>query len=191
MTASKAEVVGYGRVSSTDQNLDVQRDQLKAAGCTKLFLEKKSGASTDGRVALGEAIEFAREGDTFIVTRLDRLARSTADLLKIIERLTEKGVTFRCSEQADVNTSGAMGKLLITVLSAFAEFELNIRKERQMDGIAKAKAEGVYKGRPATIETDKVRALKDDGLGATAIAKRLKIGRASVYRVLETSMAQE
>jgi DNA invertase Pin-like site-specific DNA recombinase len=180
-------VIGYGRVSSVGQSLEVQRDQLKAAGCDKLFLEKKSGTSTKGRDQLAEALDYVREGDTFVVTRLDRLARSVGDLLTIIKRLEEKGVGFRCTEQAGVDTTGPMGKLMLTILGAFAEFENGIRKERQMDGIARAKAEGVYKGRPTTIDASAIAALKSDGLGATAIAKRLKIARASVYRVLESA----
>jgi DNA invertase Pin-like site-specific DNA recombinase len=177
-------VIGYGRVSSVGQSLEVQKDQLKAAGCEKLFLEKKSGTSTHGRDQLAMALDYAREGDTFVVTRLDRLARSVSDLLAIIKQLSDKGVGFRCAEQAGVDTTGPMGKLMLTVLGAFAEFENGIRKERQMDGIARAKAEGVYRGRPAKIDAKKIAALRDEGLGATMIAKRLKIGRASVYRVL-------
>jgi DNA invertase Pin-like site-specific DNA recombinase len=180
---------GYGRVSSVGQNIEAQHDQLKAAGCDKIFLEKKSGITMEGRVELAAALEWVREGDTFLVTRLDRLARSVADLLGIVMKLAAKGVAFRCTEQAGVETTGPMGKLLLTMLGAFAEFENGIRKERQMDGIERAKAEGVYKGRPATIDPTQIAKLKAEGHGATAIAKRLKIGRASVYRVLETSAA--
>lgn len=180
------KLVGYGRVSSTDQKLDVQTEKLTAAGCTKLFLEKKSGKSTEGRTSLAEALDYVREGDTLIVTRFDRLARSTTDLLAILERLAKQGVAFRCIDQ-NIDTSGAMGKFLLTIMGAVAEFELSIRKERQLDGIAKAKAEGVYKGRPASIDAAKIAKLKADGLGASAIAKKLKIGRASVYRVLDAA----
>jgi DNA invertase Pin-like site-specific DNA recombinase len=173
--------VGYGRVSGTDQKLDVQHDKLKAAGCTKLFLEKKSGRTTEGRDQLAD---YVREGDTFVVVRLDRLARSVTDLLAILKRLEAKGVAFKCVDQ-NVDTSGPMGKFMLTIMGAVAEFELAIRKERQLDGIAKAKLEGVYKGRPASIDAAEVAKLKAEGLGASAIAKRMKIGRASVYRVLE------
>jgi DNA invertase Pin-like site-specific DNA recombinase len=192
-------MVGYGRVSSVGQNIETQRDQLKAAGCKKVFLEKKTGTTTEGREQLALALDYVREGDVFVVTRLDRLARSTTDLLAIIKALADKGVAFKCTEQ-DVSTSGAMGKLTLTILAAFAEFENGIRKERQMDGIARAKAEDkerkaqgldaeTYRGRPATIDPAEVARLKADGLGASAIAKRLKIGRASVYRVLEAPPA--
>jgi len=178
------KMIGYGRVSSTDQRLEVQTDKLKAAGCTKLFLEKKSGKTTEGRDQLEAALEYVREGDTFVVVRFDRLARSAADLLKILELLSKKGVAFKCTDQK-IDTSGPMGKFLLTIMGAVAEFELGIRKERQLDGIAKAKAEGVYKGRPASIDAAEVAKLKGEGLGASAIAKKLKIGRASVYRVLD------
>lgn len=181
-------MVGYGRVSSNSQSLEVQKEQLVAAGCTKLFLEKKSGTTTGGREQLAAALEWVREGDTFVCTRLDRCSRSVSDLLAILARLHEKRVGFRCTEQA-VDTTGPMGKLMVTILAAFAEFENAIRKERQMDGIERAKAEGVYKGRPAKIAAERIAALKAEGLGATAIARRLKIGRASVYRVLGEATA--
>jgi DNA invertase Pin-like site-specific DNA recombinase len=180
------KVIGYGRVSSTDQNLEVQTDKLKAAGCTKLFLEKKSGKSTEGRHQLAAALDFVREGDTFVVTRFDRLARSTVDLLSVLEALEEKGVEFKCTDQK-IDTSGPMGKFFLTIMGAVAEFELGIRKERQLDGIAKAKAAGVYKGRKRTVNAAEVAKLVDEGVGPTEIAKRLKIGRASVYRALEAA----
>jgi DNA invertase Pin-like site-specific DNA recombinase len=143
-----------------------------------------SGASREGREQLALALDYVREGDTFVVTRLDRLARSVGDLLAILKQLESKGVAFRCIQQPGVDTTGPMGKLLLTILGAFAEFENGIRKERQMDGIARAKREGVYKGRPAKIDADEIRALKESGMGPAKIAKHLKIGRASVYRAL-------
>jgi DNA invertase Pin-like site-specific DNA recombinase len=176
-------LIGYACISSVGQSLDVQREQLEAAGCDEVFLEKKSGTTTEGRDALAEAIKYARKGDTFIVTRLDRLARSLSDLLSIMAQLKAKGVAFRCTEQTGVDTTGPMGKLMLSVLGAFAEFENGIRKERQIDGIGRAKARGVYKGRPDSIKATDIHALREQGLGATAIAKRLKIARASVYRV--------
>ncbi len=192
--------IGYARVSSTDQNLDVQEQQLRDAGCKKVFSEKKTGTTTDGRTALQAALDKLDEdeGDVLVVTRLDRLARSAGDLLGIVKQLEAKGATLQCTEQEGINTSGSMGKLMLTILSGFAEFETNIRKERQRDGIAAKKAEDkslkakglgavTYKGRPAKIKADVIRALMDDGLGATEIAKRLGIGRASVYRVLEAA----
>lgn len=179
------KTIGYARVSSSGQSLEVQMDQLKEAGCDKLFAEKKSGTSTNGREALEEALDYAREGDTLVVTRLDRLARSGADLYRIIDQLNAKGVAFRCLQQGAVDTTSSMGKLVLGILGAVAEFETDIRKERQRDGIEKAKAAGVYKGRPAKIIREDVQRLLGLGKGATEVAKELGIGRASVYRVMK------
>ena len=176
-------LVGYARVSS----VEIQLDQLKAAGCEKLFSEKRSGTTTAGRDALADALEFVREGDVLVVTRLDRLARSITDLRQIIDRLAAKGVSFRCLQQGAIDTSRSDGKLLLNILASFAEFEADIRRERQRDGIEKAKAAGVYRGRPASIEGDKVRALHAKGIGPAEIARQLGIGRASVYRYLKAA----
>lgn len=177
-------LVGYARVSSTGQSLDIQNEALAEAGCEKIFAEKMSGRSTVDREQLAMAIDFVREGDTLIVTRLDRLARSVGDLHQIIGKLTDKGAEFRCLQQSDVVTSTSTGKLMLSILGAVAAFENDIRRERQMEGIAKAKAEGRYKGRPATIDPDEVKTLHERGLGASQIAREMKIGRASVYRAL-------
>ncbi len=176
--------IGYARVSSTGQSLEVQEEQLRAAGCGKLFSEKRSGTTMDGRQGLEDAIEFAREGDTLLVTRLDRLARSGGDLQNIVTRLNAKGVGFRCLQQGAVDTTTGMGKLVLGILGAVAEFEADIRKERQLEGIAKAKAAGVYKGRKPSVDVEAVKALKVSGKGPAEIAKELGIGRASVYRAL-------
>ena len=180
-------LVGYARVSSVGQSLDIQTDALRAAGVDKLFAEKVSGRSTDGRDALAEALDFVREGDTLIVTRLDRLARSVGDLFKIIERLSEKNVTFRCLQQSGVDTDSSTGRLMMGILGAVAAFEADIRRERQMEGIAKAKSAGVYKGRRPSIDPAKVREMHASGIKPTQIAAKLNIGRASVYRVLGSS----
>lgn len=177
-------MVGYARVSSAGQSLEVQIDNLKNAGCEKLFAEKQSGTSTNNRMALKEALEWLREGDTLVVTRLDRLARSGKDLHDIIDQLSAKKIGFQCLQQGAVDTTTSMGKLVLGILGAVAEFETDIRKERQREGIAKAKLRGVYKGRPASIDADKVRELKAAGMGGAAIAKEMGIGRASVYRLL-------
>ncbi len=176
--------IGYARVSSTGQSLEIQEEQLIAAGCEKLFSEKRSGTSLSGRQALEDAVEFAREGDTLIVTRLDRLARSGSDLQNIVTRLNAKGVGFRCLQQGAVDTTTGMGKLVLGILGAVAEFEADIRKERQLEGIAKAKVAGVYKGRKPSVDVEAVKALKGSGKGPAEIAKELGIGRASVYRAL-------
>lgn len=177
-------LVGYARVSSVGQSLEVQEDLLRQAGCEKVFAEKKSGRTAADRAALQEAMDYVREGDTLVVTRLDRLARSIMDLRQIVDRLADKGVTFRCLQQGAIDTSRSDGKLLLNILASFAEFEADIRSERQRDGIEKAKAKGVYKGRPKSIEVTEVRQLHTAGLGPTEIAKKLGIGRASVYRAL-------
>lgn len=177
-------MVGYGRVSSAGQCLAIQEEQLENAGCEKLFAEKQSGTSTNNRMALKEALEWLREGDTLVVTRLDRLARSGKDLHDIIDQLSAKKIGFQCLQQGAVDTTTSMGKLVLGILGAVAEFETDIRKERQREGIAKAKLRGVYKGRPASIDADKVRELRAAGMGGAAIAKEMGIGRASVYRLL-------
>jgi DNA invertase Pin-like site-specific DNA recombinase len=180
-------LVGYARVSSLGQSLEVQEAALREAGCEKLFAEKRSGTTRQGREALQEALEFVREGDVLLVTRLDRLARSMGDLQGIIEELNRKGVGFRCLQQGAVDTTSSMGRLVLNMLAAIAEFETDLRKERQREGIDKAKAAGIYKGRPVSIERDKVLALQAQGMGATDIAKQLGIGRASVYRHLKAA----
>jgi DNA invertase Pin-like site-specific DNA recombinase len=177
---------GYARVSTLDQDLSIQLDALTAAGCTVVRSEKVTGASTDGREELATLLQFLRDGDTLVVTRIDRLARSLRDLQNIVHDLRQRGVALKATEQP-VDTSTAAGKCFLDMLGVFAEFETNLRRERQIEGIARAKAIGIYagKGRPASIDVSMVREMKAQGLGATEIAKALGIGRASVYRVLE------
>ena len=176
-------IIGYARVSTLDQDLSIQLAALKAARCDVIRQEKASGTTTAGRQELKTVIEFIRPGDTLVVTRIDRLARSIGDLQDIVRTLRTKGAALKATEQP-IDTTTAAGKCFLDMLGVFAEFETNLRKERQLEGIAKAKAAGVYKGRPPTIEAARLRELKAQGIGASAIAKRLKIGRASVYRVL-------
>ena len=144
-----------------------------------------SGTSAARRDELRAILDFIRPGDTLMVTRIDRLARSIGDLQDIVRELRSNGATIKATEQP-IDTSTDAGKAFLDMLGVFAEFETNLRKERQLEGIAAAKAKGVYKGRPPSIEAAKVRALKAQGLGATEIAKRLGVGRASVYRVHNT-----
>lgn len=181
--------IGYARVSTAEQGLDVQEAALKAAGCTAIRAEKRSGASTEGRAELKTVLDFLRPGDELVVTRIDRLARSIGDLQDIVRAIRAKGASLKATEQP-IDTSTAAGKAFLDMLGVFAEFETNLRRERQLEGIAAAKAAGVYKGRPATIDAAKVTSLKADGLGATEIAKRLGVGRASVYRVLNGAAAR-
>src|SRR3984957_6264430 len=175
--------IGYARVSTFEQRLDVQIAVLKEAGCDVVRAEKRSGTSTQGRDELRTILDFIHAGDVLTVTRIDRLARSIGDLQDIVRELKAKGATLKATEQP-IDTSSAAGKAFLDMLGVFAEFETNLRRERQMEGIAAAKLKGVYKGRPPSIDSVKVAALKAKGLGATAIAKRLKVGRASVYRLL-------
>ena len=178
---------GYARVSTTDQDLSVQETALRAAGCGVIRTEKKSGTSREGRTELANLLDFLHAGDTLVVTRVDRLARSIGDLQDVVRVLKAKGVALKATEQP-IDTSTAAGKAFLDMLGVFAEFETNLRRERQMEGIAAAKARGVYKGkgRPPTINVAEVRRLRDEEkLQPIAIARRLGIGRASVYRVLK------
>ncbi|MGY4463932.1 recombinase family protein [Bradyrhizobium sp. LB13.1] len=178
-------VIGYARVSTNDQQLDLQENALRAAGCDLIRSEKRSGTSTAGREELRTVLDFLRAGDVLMVTRIDRLARSIGDLQDIVRTVKARGASLKATEQP-IDTSTAAGKCFLDMLGVFAEFETNLRRERQLEGIADAKARGVYQGRKASIDTAKVKALKAQGLGASAIAKALNIGRASVYRALET-----
>jgi DNA invertase Pin-like site-specific DNA recombinase len=176
-----SSVFGYARVSTADQDLTLQQAALAAAECTIIRAEKASGTSRSGRSELETLMEFLRPGDTLVVTRIDRLARSLRDLQNLVHELRERGVHLRATEQP-IDTSTAAGKAFLDMLGVFAEFETNLRRERQLEGIEAAKARGVYRGRKATIKVDEVQRLREEGLGATEIAERLGIGRASVYR---------
>src|SRR6202171_171566 len=176
-------VIGYARVSATDQNLDVQESALRTAGYDLIRSEKRTGTTTAGREELRTVLDFLRSGDVLMVTRIDRLARSIGDLQDIVRAVKAKGASLKATEQP-IDTSTAAGKAFLDMLGVFAEFETNLRKERQLEGIAKAKAAGVYKGRKPSVDVLQVRALKEEGIGPSAIAKILGIGRASVYRAL-------
>lgn len=180
--------VGYARVSTADQvaGIEAQERDLSATGCSKLFSERVSSMAQ--REQLAAALDFVREGDALCVTRLDRLARSTADLLAIIATLEAKGVALRILDfggQA-VDTQSPSGKLIVTMFGAFAQFERELLLQRQREGIQKAQAEGKYKGRVPTArrKAPEVLELRRSGLGASEIAARLSIGRSSVYRLL-------
>ena len=174
---------GYARVSTTDQDLSVQLDALRRYGCETIREEKVSGTSMQNRTELKVLLDFMRKGDELVVTRVDRLARSVFDLQGIVNALANKGVTLSATEQP-ISTKDATGKCFLDMLSVFAEFETNLRKERQLEGIAKAKAKGVYKGRKPSVDVAQVRELRKSGMGGSEIAKKLGIGRTSVYRAL-------
>ena len=175
-------IIGYARVSDSSQNLDVQREALAKAGIDKLFEEKKSGRSADDRPELQAAIEFARDGDTILVTKLDRLARSVRDLHNLLATLDSKRVGFRCLDQA-IDTTSSTGRLTLSILGAVAAFELDIRAERQREGIEAAKRKGVYQGRRSTIDLDRLKELSQR-MKPPEVAKVMGISRASVYRSL-------
>lgn len=175
---------GYARVSSSGQDLTIQVEALTKAGCETIRQEKVSGTSIQGRDELNTLLEFLRDGDELVVTRVDRLARSIRDLQNIVYDLDKRGVTLSATEQP-INTQTSAGKCFLDMLGVFGEFETNLRKERQMEGIAKAKEKGVYKGRKPSVDVERVKELRDIGKGASAIAKELGIGRASVYRALK------
>ncbi len=176
--------IGYARVSSVSQDLEIQLNALKEYGCEKIFQEKVSGTSTQGRNELKDCLEFVRDGDELVITRIDRLARSVLDLQLIVKQLADKNVNLSATEQP-ISTKDATSKCFLDMLSVFAELETNLRKERQNEGILRAKEKGVYKGRKSTIDVDMIKELKESGLGATAIARKMNIHRDSVYRVLK------
>jgi DNA invertase Pin-like site-specific DNA recombinase len=177
-------IYGYARASTLEQDVAIQEEALRRAGCEIIRSEKASGGSRAGRSELALLLQFLRRGDALMVTRVDRLARSIKDLQDIVHELRAAGVSLRATEQP-IDTSTAAGKAFLDMLGVFAEFETNLRRERQMEGIAQAKSKGVYTGRKPSIDPAEVRRLRtEEKLGATAIAERLRIGRASVYRVL-------
>lgn len=181
-------LIGYARTSTLDQSagLEAQERNLGGAGCEKTFTEQVSSVDVKARKQLEAALGYVREGDTLVVTKLDRLARSVSHLLEILKTLEEKGAALRILDMG-VDTSTPTGKLMLTVLGGVAEFERAIMLERQREGIAKAKAAGKYKGRKPTAmaQSVEVLALHKEGIGATEIAKRIGIGRASVYRIIK------
>jgi len=184
-------LIGYARTSTIEQKagLEAQIRDLKVSGVEKLFIEQVS--SVGQREQLNVALDFIRDKDTLVVTKLDRLARSTMNLLQIVELLDNKGAGLRILDfgGSEINTKSPNGKLMLTMFSAFGQFERELMLERQREGIAKAKAEGKYKGRQPTAraKSAEVINLHVNGSKPTEIAKKLGIGRASVYRILKAS----
>ncbi|MGO7544401.1 recombinase family protein [Rhizobium leguminosarum] len=182
-------LVGYARTSTAEQGagLNAQlRDLGEVVGCEKIFSEQVSSIGERGQLSL--VLDFVREGDTLVVTRLDRLARSTSHLLSLVEQLDAKGVALRILDfgGGEVDTKSPSGRMLLTVFAAMAQFERELMLQRQREGILAAKDAGKYKGRAPTArrkESD-VRALRAAGLGPSAISRQLNISRASVYRIL-------
>lgn len=182
-------LIGYARTSTADQQagLEAQLRDLEQAGCEKVFSERVSSVAE--RAALERAVQFSREGDTMVVTKVDRLARSTSRLWEIVGDLEARGVGLRVLNLGGetVDTKSATGKLILNIFSGFAQFEREMMLERQREGIAKAKAEGLYRGRKPTAraKAGEARRLAREGRTVTEIARELNIGRASVYRALQ------
>lgn len=180
-------LVAYIRVSSIGQQLSVQHDKMCNAGVEPdhIFAEKKSGVD-DNRPALKDALRFVRKGDTFLITKIDRLARSATDLLNIVHQLEDKGVFLRVIDQ-NIDTSSPAGRAMLQMLAVFAEFENSIRSERQMDGIAKAKNDGIKFGRKAQLTTEvvaEIKQMRGDGVLIKDIMKHTTLSKATVYRAL-------
>ncbi|MGH0004294.1 recombinase family protein [Pseudovibrio ascidiaceicola] len=174
--------IGYARTSTTDQNLEAQVLALEAAGCHLIRTEQRSGGSLKDRVELQTILDFIHPGETLVVTRIDRLARSMHDLQIIVQWLRDKGANLYATEQP-VDTSTAAGKAFFDMLGVFAEFETNLRRERQAEGIAAAKTRGVYKGRPPQIDKKKIEMRLAAGQSPTEIARELGVSRGTVYKV--------
>jgi DNA invertase Pin-like site-specific DNA recombinase len=176
-------ILGYARVSTIDQNLTAQVEQLEAAGCERIYQEKVSGVKRD-RPELSALLDFVREGDVVVACKVDRIARSTSHLLEIVETFNRKGVAFKILN-INLDTTTANGKLMLTMLAAIGEFEREMMLERQREGIQVAKAEGRYKGRKPTAreKAGEVLRLLGEGVSKAEVARRLGIGIASVYRV--------
>ena len=179
-------VYGYARVSTDGQTLAAQDAALRGAGCAKVFAEKVSGASTDGRKALAQALRTLGKGDTLIVTRLDRLARSTRDLLNVLDAVGKAGAGFRSIADAWADTTSPHGRLMLTILGGLAEFERELIKARTGEGRARAKARGVHMGRPSALTRDQQRealARRDAGEALTDIARTFGVSHTTIGRL--------
>jgi len=178
-------IIGYARTSTVEQKagFESQIKALELAGADKIFQEQVSSVAE--RVQLGQAMDFAREGDQFVVTKLDRLARSVKHLTEIVDTLESKNVSLRILD-IGLDTKTPTGKLMLNMLGSVAQFEREIMLERQREGIMKAKREGKYKGRPSTTDGDRVHELRAAGVSIKGIQEELLISRATIYRYLKT-----
>jgi len=175
--------IGYARVSTLDQDLEVQQARLAAEGCTIIRSEKVSGGSREGRTELATIIEFLRPDDELVVTRLDRLGRDTRDVLNLIHECEQRGA-FVTVLDPHVSTRGEMGQVVLTVLGMVAQMERRFIKERQRDGILRAKGDGVYKGGKRRLDREAIMRLHAQGYGASAIAREVGCSRMQVYRIV-------
>ena len=175
--------IGYARVSTEDLKLTIQKSALKKDGCAIIFEEKKTGTKRKDREQLELAIKVLIKGDTLVVTRLDRLGRSMRDLANLVHEIESAGANLRVIEQS-VDTGTSAGRAFFGMLAVFAQFETDVRRERQAEGIAKAKKAGVYTGGKPRIDRARVNELSAEGIGPAAIARELGVSRMSVYRIL-------
>ena len=180
------QLIGYARVSTTGQKLDVQLQALEAKGCTKIYQEKRSGKTAD-RPELQKMLDYVREGEAIVVTKLDRLGRSVADLANISKTLEDKGVGLIVIDQG-IDTTTPHGKLMFHMIAAVAEFELSLRYERQMEGIADAQRKGVKFGRKKTLDRERIHQLRESGLSMAKIAAELSCSKGAVHKVLSESI---
>lgn len=185
-------LIGYARTSTLDQTagLEAQQRDLHAAGCERIFVEQVSSVDLKERAELAKALDHLRSGDTVIVTKLDRLARSMAHLMELLKAIEQRGASLRILAMG-LDTATANGRLMLNVLGSVAQFEREIMLERQREGIAKAKAQGKYKGRAPTArkQADRVKEMAAEGTSLSEIARKLGIGKASVHRILKAEAA--
>jgi DNA invertase Pin-like site-specific DNA recombinase len=192
LATTDGKLVGYARVSTDDQDCALQIATLKHLGCRKIYADRISGRRRD-RAQLEACLDYVREGDVLAITRVDRLGRSLADLIRIAEDLRQREVSLYITQQ-NIDTATPMGQMFYAMLGVFAEFEYHLKRERQVEGIARAKAAGRYKGRKPLDATRiaEIRRMKADGLRPAAIARQLRVGRTSVYKYLDgTGLAAE
>ena len=178
-------IVGYARVSTVGQSLDVQLSKLQEFGCDPIFSDKHTGTTAD-RPSLKECRNYLRKGDSLVITKMDRLARSTYHLTQIAEELKNKGADLVVLDQ-NIDTTTPTGKLLFNMLASIAEFETEIRRERQLEGIEKAKQKGVQFGRKAKLNDEQVQELRQkraDGVLIKELQREFGLSKASVYRLL-------
>ncbi|MDF5382499.1 recombinase family protein [Vibrio parahaemolyticus] len=186
------EKVGYARVSSTGQSLDVQLEKLNQAGCQRIYQEKRSGR-TSNRPEFQACMNYLREGDTLVITRLDRLARSVVHLAQLAKRFDKEKINLIVIDQ-NIDTSTSTGRLIFNMLASIAEFENDLRTERQAEGIAKAKENGVKFGRPEKLDAQICDAIYDrrtEGATIGQLAKEFELGEATIYRALKIAMTKE
>ncbi|MCX4781111.1 recombinase family protein [Streptomyces sp. NBC_01264] len=191
MTTTTGHLIGYARVSTDDQEAQLQHDALTEAGCARIFTDKASGKNTD-RPELTAALDYARPGDTLCVWKLDRFARSLIDLVTLVDSLAARGIGFKVltGALASIDPNTPDGRLMLQVVGAMAEFERSLIKDRTRAGLDAARAQGRVGGRPAVMDADKLaaaKARKAKGESVTAIAKALGVSRATLYRALDES----